>query len=157
MIVKLKALESIEELLCSLSSYINLQSSNLCSPRPIGIMMMGAFVLIVDCSIEWVWSSLPLLLMWLSLVWLIPKAIHFTHELHARVIGVAIETCYRSHRSDFYRSDLLSRQFTLLMNYMLGSTIYLCPNAVMTAGLSSYKFRFICYFRIATLSRKIVL
>ena len=29
--VKLKAIESIEELLCFLSSYINLQSSDLCS------------------------------------------------------------------------------------------------------------------------------
>ena len=33
LILRLKAIESIKKLLCSLSSYINLQSSNLCSPR----------------------------------------------------------------------------------------------------------------------------
>ena len=32
---------------------------------------------------------------------------------------------------------------------MLSSTIYLGPNPVITAGLSSHKYRFIYYFRIA--------
>ena len=32
--VRLKAIEFIEELLCFLSFYINLQSSNFCKPRP---------------------------------------------------------------------------------------------------------------------------
>ena len=34
------------------------------------------------------------------------------------------------------------------MNYMLDFTIYLGPNAIMTAGLSSHKFRLIYYFKI---------
>ena len=99
------------------------------------------------------------------------------------VIGLAIDACYRSHKSDFSKSDWYLRQFTLLMNwtfkspallsklaivfpnltfksligpwdnslinYMLSSTLYLDPNAVMTAGLSSYKSKFIYYFKIA--------
>ena len=65
---------------------------------------------------EWGCSSLFLVLIWLLLVWSIPEAIYFTYELHARIIGVVIETCYCFHRSDFHRSDLLSRYFTSLMN-----------------------------------------
>ena len=155
--VKLKVIKFIKELLCSLSSYINLQSSDLCNPRPIGIMMIRAFGLIVDFLIEWGWSLSQLLLIWLSLVWSIPKAIHFTHKLHAWVIGVAIETCYCSYKFNFHRSDLSSRQFTLPMNCTLISIFHLGLNAVMIIRLSSYKSRFICHFRIATLSRKIVL
>ena len=34
------------------------------------------------------------------------------------------------------------------INYMLGCTIYLGPNAVMTVGLSSHKFIFLYYFRM---------
>ena len=34
LIIRLKAIKSIKELLCSLSFYINLQSSNFCSPKP---------------------------------------------------------------------------------------------------------------------------
>ena len=62
-----------------------------------------------------------------------------------------------SYRSDFHRSNLSLRQFTLLMNYTLSSTIYLGPNADIIAGSSNNKSRFICYFRIAALSRNIVL
>ena len=47
-------------------------------------------------------------------------------------IKLAIETCYRSHRSDFYRFNQASRQFILLMNCTLGSIIHLGPNTVMT-------------------------
>ena len=57
---------------------------------------------------------------------------------------------------DFHKSDLFPRQFTSLMNCMLGSTLYLDLNAIMTARPSSHKYRFICHFRIATLSRGIV-
>ena len=89
-----------------------------------------------------------------SLVWSILKAIHFTHELYARVIDMAIKTWYCSQKSDFYKFDLSSRQFTLLINCTLGSIIYLSSNAVMITGPSSHKFRFICHFSITTLSRK---
>ena len=119
LIVRPKAIKSIEELLYCLSFYINFESFNLCSSRPINIMMIGAFDLMVDCLIRWDWLSLPLLLIWLLSVWSIPKAIHFTYELHAQVISVAIETCYCSHRSDFHRSDLFLRQPTSFMNYTL--------------------------------------
>ena len=142
---------------CSLSSYINLETSNLCSPKPLDIIMMGAFGLMMDCLMGWSWSSLLLLLVWLSLVWLILKVIHFTYELHILVIGMAIETRYCSYRSDFHKSDLSLKQFTLLTNFTLRSSIYLGPNAGMTAGLSSHKSRFICHFRIVILSRRIVL
>ena len=156
LIVRLKTIKSIEELLCSLFSYINFQSSDLCSLKPIGIMMMGAFGLIVDCSMGWGWSLLPLLSIWLSLVWSIFEAIHFTHELHAWVLGVAIKTRYHFHKSDFHRFHLSLKQFTSLMNCTLSSTIYLGSNVVMTAIASSHKSRFICYFKIATSLREIV-
>ena len=157
LIIRLKAIKSIGKLLCFLSSYISLPFFNLCSLRSIGIMMIGAFGLMVDCSIGLDWSSLLSLLIWLSSVWLILKAIYFTYELHAWVFGVAFKTCYRSHKSDFHKFDLSSGQFTSLINCMLFSTIHLSPNAVMTIGLSSHKSRFICHFRIATLSKSIIL
>ena len=157
LVVRLKSIKSIKELLCSLSSHINLQSFNFCSPRPIGIMMIGVFVLMVYCLMRWAWLSLLLLSIWLSLFWSIPKAIRFTHELHARIIGMAIKTCYHFHKSDFHKSDLSLSQFTSFMNCTLGFTIYLGPNAVMTFRPSSHKSRFICHIRIATLSRRIVL
>ena len=102
-------------------------------------MMMGAFSLMVYCLMRWGWLSLSLLFIWLLLVWLIPKAIHFTHELHAWVIGVAIETCYCSHKSNFRRSDLSLRQFTLLMNCMLGLSAWLSKLAIVLTNLT-----FIC-------------
>ena len=43
------------------------------------------------------------------------------------------------------------------INYILGFTICLGPNTVMIAGLSSQKSRLISDFRIAALSRGIVL
>ena len=52
---------------------------------------------------------------------------------------------------------LICYQDNSLMNYTLGSIIYLGPNAIMIARLSSYKSRFICHFRIAALLREIVL
>ena len=168
--VRLKAIKSSEELLCLLSSYINLQSSNLCSfwphyndrgVRSNGRLFDGIKLVIiaiaVDCLMEWGWSLLPLLSIWLLSVWSICEAIYFTHKLHARVISVAIKTCYCSHRFDFHRSNPSLRQFTSLMNCMLGSTIYLSPNAVMIARPSSHKSRFICHFRIAILLRGIIL
>ena len=97
-----------------------------------------------------------LLLIWLSWVWLIFKTIYFTHKLHIWVIGVAIKTCYYSHKFHFYRFDLFPRQFTSLMNCILGFTIHLGYNIVMTAGSSSHKSRYICHFRIITLSRGII-
>ena len=157
LIVRLKAIKFIKELLCFLSSYINLQSSDLYSPRSIGIMMIKAFGLIVDCLMGWGWSSLPSLSIWFLSVWSIPKAIHFTYKLLVWVIGVAIETRYCSYRSDFHKSDLSPWEFTSFMNCMLGSTIHLDSNSVITGGLSSPKSRFICYFRIGTLLRGIVL
>ena len=156
LVVRLKAIKSIKELLCFLSSYINLESSDLCSPRLIGIIIMEAFGLIVDCLMRWGLSSLPSLLIWLSSVWLISKAIHFTHKLHIQVIGVAIETCYCFHKSNFHKSDLSLRQFISLINCTIDSTIHLGHNAVMTARPSSYKSRFIYHFKIAILSKKIV-
>ena len=49
----------------------------------------------------------------LSFIGLIdPKAIHFTHKLHAWFINMTVETCYHSYRSDFYGSDLSLKQFT---------------------------------------------
>ena len=138
-------------------SYNNSQSSDLYGPRPISIMMIKAFGLIVDCLIGWGWSLLFFLSIWLSLVWLIPEPIHFTHELHTWVIGMAIETRYCSHRFDFYRSNLSSWQITSLINCIFGYTIHQDPNPIMTAGLSSYKSRFIYHFKIAALSRGIVL
>ena len=42
------------------------------------------------------------------------------------------------------------------MNYMLGFTIYLSPNAVMTAGPSSHKSKFIYYFKIAHYWEKLI-
>ena len=66
LMVRLKAIKCIEKLLCFLSFHINLESSNLCSPKPIG-MMIDAFNLMIERSIEWGWSSLLLLLIWLSL------------------------------------------------------------------------------------------
>ena len=155
-IVRLKAIKSIKELLCSLSSYINLQSSNLYSLNSIEIMMMGAFGMMVDWLIEWGWSSLLLLLIRLLLVWSIIKTIHFTQELYARSIGVAIKTRYCSYKSNFHRSDLSLKLFTSFLNCMLGSTIYLGSNSVMIAGTSRHKSRFICYFRIAIILREIV-
>ena len=121
------------------------------------IMIMGAFGPMIDYLMGWGWSSLPLLLIWLSLVWSIPEAIHFTYKLHTWVIGVAIETHYCFHKSDFYKSDLSLRQFTSFMNCTLGFIIYLGPYAVITPRLSSHKSRFICYFRIVILLREIVL
>ena len=155
-VIWLKAIKFIKELLCSLCSYNNLQYSDFCSPRPLG-MMMKAFSLIIDCSMRCSWLSSFLLFIYLSLVWSIPKAIHFTHKLHTQVIGVAIKTYYLFHRFDFHRSDLSSKQFTLLMNCTLSFIIYLGSNAVITTGLSSHKSRFICYFRITALLRGIVL
>ena len=98
------------------------------------------------------------------------------------IISFAINACYCSYRSDFYRSNWFSRQFispincmirssvfllklaivfkdltfiglicpqnNLFINHMLGSAIYLSPNIVMIAGLSSHKSIFIYYFRI---------
>ena len=153
--VRLKAIESIKKLLCFLSSYIKLQSSKLCNPTAHyddeGIRSdSGLFdrmrVIIFAIAID------------LTIIGLIdPKAINFTHELHACVIGVAIKTRYRSHRSDFHRSDLSLRQFTSLINCTLGSNIHLGPNTVMIARPSSYKSKFICHFRITILSKGIIL
>ena len=78
-----------------------------------------------------------------------PKIIHFTHKLHIQVISITIKTCYYSHRSDFHKSDLSPRQFISLMNGTLSFTIHLSANAVINAGLSSYKSRFIYHFMIA--------
>ena len=109
-------------------------------------------LIMVDCLIEWRWSSLVLLSIWLLKIWLIPETIYFTYKLYAWVIGVAIKTCYSFYKSDFYRFDLSLRQFTLLINCTLGSIIHLSPNAVMTTKLFSHKSKFICYFKIAALS-----
>ena len=69
---------------------------------------------------------------------------------------MVIETCYYSYKFDFNRFDLSSKQFTLLMNCTLGSTIYLGSDIVMTAGPFSHKSKFICHFRIDSLLREIV-
>ena len=61
-----------------------------------------------------------------------------------------------SHRFDFHKFDLSLRQFTLLINCTLNSTMNQGLDAVMTTELSSHKSRYICHFRIATLSRGII-
>ena len=75
-------------------------------------------------------------------------AIYFTYELPTWVIGVIIKTRYCSHKSDFYRSDLSAKQFTLFMNYTFGSTFYLRLDAVMTARPYSHKSKFFYHFII---------
>ena len=92
-------------------------------------------------------TLLSFLQIWLLLVWLVSKAIHFTHKLRAWVINVIIKTCYYSHKSDFFRPDWSLRQFTSFINCTLDFIIHLGPNTVMTAGLSNHKFRFIYYFK----------
>ena len=79
------------------------------------------------------------------------------YKIRLIVIGLAInlatklviETHYCFHRSDFHKSGWSLRQFILLMNCTLDSTIYLVPNTVMIAKLFNHKFRFIYYFKIA--------
>ena len=90
----------------------------------------------VDCLMGWGWSSLLLLSISLSLGWLIPKAIYFTHKLHAWVIGVAIETCYHCYRSNFHRSDLSSRQLTSLMNCKFKLLAWLLKLAIALTDLT---------------------
>ena len=75
-------------------------------------MMMEAFGLMVDRLMGWDWSSLLLVSIWLSWVWLIFKLIYFTHELHAWVIVVAIKTYYCSHNLTFI--GLICHQDNLL-------------------------------------------
>ena len=107
-------------------------------------MMMGVFGLIVDCSMRWGWSSLLLLSIWLSLVWLIVKAIHFTYELHTWVIRVAIKTRYHSHWTDFHRSNLSLKKFLLLINCTLGSLAWLSKPAIVFTDLTFIDL--ICYW-----------
>ena len=48
--IQLKAIKTIKKLVCFLSFNINLQFSELYSAKPIGIIMMEAFGLMVDYS-----------------------------------------------------------------------------------------------------------
>ena len=52
-------------------------------------------------------------------------------------------------------SDWYLRQFALLINCILDSSIYLGYDAVMIARPSSYKFRFIYHFMIAHYEKKL--
>ena len=120
----------------------------------------GAFGLIAYSScwidIGWGWSFIYLTIDLTDLIFIGMIGLQ-RNSLHVWVIGVTIKTCYYSYRSDFHKSDLFPRQFTLFMNCTLGSTIYLGPNAVMTARQSSHKSKFLFHFRIVVLSRRIVL
>ena len=51
--------------------------------------------------------------------------------------------------------SLIGSQDNALINYTLNSTIYLGPNVVITTGPSSYKSRFIYYFRIAYYQKRL--
>ena len=64
-------------------------------------------------------------------------------------MGVAIKTCYYTHKSYFYKSDLSPRQFILLINCMLGCSIYRVSDTVITVKPSGLKSRFIYHFMIA--------
>ena len=64
--------------------------------------------------------------------------VHY-YRIRLVVIGLAINACYHPYRSDFYRSDQSSRQFTLLINCTIGLLALLSKLAIIFTDLT-----FIC-------------
>ena len=155
-------MESINKLLCFLSFYINFISSDFCSYRSFLLVLrwwkhlvwLNAYYGRLFDEMRLVTIGLAINLTFIALIGL--EAIYFTQKLHAWVIGRAIKTCYYSHRSYFYKFNLSPTLFILIINCVLGFTIHLGLDTIITTRPSSHYSKFICHFRIATLSKKIV-
>ena len=153
----MSVIKSIEKLLCSLSSYINLQSSDFCSPRSFLLALWWWRRLVWWWIVQWDEISYHRSYYWSDFYKSNQSSKKFTSLINCTRGSLTWLLKLAIVLIDLTFIGLICLQGNSLMNCIFGSTIYLGPDAVMNAQPSSLKFRLIRHFKITALSREIVL